>query len=213
MTDIIVNFLKSITDNGALLTLFSSMIPLIELKGAIPVGITMGLSLPFSAAIAYCGSTLVVVPVFFLLIPVFDLLKKIPFVKRFVEKVETMLRSKAESLAKKSRGNAEATALKILKWGLFIFVAVPLPVTGVWTGTAIAVFLNIKFRHAVLPLALGNLVAGSLITALIAIIGADNANIVLNVVLILAAVMLVVTVVKIAISKPDKAKNDDVDKD
>ena len=55
---------------------------------------------------------------------------------------------------------------KMLMWGLFIFVAVPFPVTGVWTGTAIAVFLGMKFKDSFLPIVLGNLVAGSIITLL-----------------------------------------------
>ena len=207
ITEAIVNFLRSITDNAELLTFFAAMIPLIELKGAIPVGVSLGLSIPLSSLFSYLGSTLVVLPVFFLLIPVFNLLKKIPFIKKAVEKTEAMLKRRAAALAEKSKGSAEDTARKILFWGLMIFVAVPLPVTGVWTGTAIAVFLNIKFKDSVLPLALGNMISGGIITLLISLIGANNANIVLNAVLILAVVMLIVTVIKIALSKPDASED------
>ena len=55
-------------------------------------------------------------------------------------------------------------ALKML--AVFIFVAIPLPLTGVWAGTAIAVFLNLKFHQAILPVCLGNFVAGLLISGL-----------------------------------------------
>lgn len=206
LTEAIVNFLRSITDNAELLTFFAAMIPLIELKGAIPVGVSLGMPVLKSAFISYLGSTAIIIPVFFLLIPVFNLLKKIPFIKRIVEKIEIMLKNRAAAFAEKSKGSAEKAAQKMLVLGLFIFVAIPLPVTGVWTGTAIAVFLSMKFRHSALPLALGNLIAGGIITALIAIIGADRANMVLNAVLLLAIVMLAVTVVKVALSKPDKNK-------
>lgn len=215
MADIIVKFLQSITDNSILLTLLSSMIPLIELKGAIPVGVGLGLDIWAAAGIAYLGSTIVVIPIFFLLIPIFNLLKKIPFIKRLVEKLEAMLKNRAKKMAEKSKGSAEETARKILMWGLFIFVAIPLPVTGVWTGTAIAVFLGMKFKDSILPLAAGNLVAGTLVTLLIMAVGASNANLILNIVLILAAVMLVVTIVKIALTKPEtedgKAEEDGKD--
>ena len=207
MTDTIVVFLKSITDNAELLTFLSALIPLIELKGAIPVGVSLGMSLPKAALFAYLGSTAVVFPVFFLLIPVFSLLKKIPLVSRLVEKFEVMIARRAEKLAKKTDGNTEEVAKRILMFGLFIFVAVPLPVTGVWTGTAIAVFLKMKFRSSVLPLALGNLVAGGLITLLIAAVGEKNAATVLNVVLILAIVMLIVTLIKVILSKPEEKKS------
>ena len=212
MTEAIINFLQSITDKSWLVVALSSMIPLIELKGAIPVGVSLGLDIWQSAGIAYLGSTLVVIPIFFLLIPIFNLLKKIPFIKVFVQKLEAMFKGRARKMAEKSKGNAEDVARRILMIGLLVFVAIPLPVTGVWTGTAIAVFLGMKFRDSILPLAVGNLIAGTLITLLILLIGKDNANLVLNIVLILALIMLVVTIVKIALSKPEEAvdgKDDD----
>ena len=212
MTEAIINFLQSITDKSWLVVALSSMIPLIELKGAIPVGVSLGLDIWQSAGIAYLGSTLVVIPIFFLLIPIFNLLKKIPFIKVFVQKLEAMFKGRARKKAEKSKGNAEDVARRILMIGLLVFVAIPLPVTGVWTGTAIAVFLGMKFRDSILPLAVGNLIAGTLITLLILLIGKDNANLVLNIVLILALIMLVVTIVKIALSKPEEAvdgKDDD----
>ena len=48
--------------------------------------------------------------------------------------------------------------------GVFVFIAIPLPMTGVWTGTAIAVFLGLKFRQVILPVLGGNLVAGLIIS-------------------------------------------------
>ena len=208
ITDAVINFLQSITDRSYLIVLLAAMIPLIELKGAIPVGVSLGMNIWQSAGFAYLGSTLVVIPVFFLLIPIFALLKKIPFVRSFINKLEAMLKGKAEKMAEKSKGNAEEVTRRMLMIGLFIFVAIPLPVTGVWTGTAIAVFLGMRFRDSILPLALGNLVAGTLVTLLVLAVGEANANLVLNIVLILAAVMLVVTIIKIALSKPEGERSD-----
>ena len=208
MSDAILKFLQSFIEHDWLIVFLSSMIPLIELKGAIPVGAALGMNIWGSAGIAYLGSTFVAVPVFFLLIPVFGLLKKIKFIRKFVEKTETMLKNRAAKMAEKSRGSAEEAQRKLLVIGLFVFVAIPLPVTGVWTGTAIAVFLGMRFRDSILPLAAGNLVAGSIITLLITAVGAENANIVLYIVLALAAVMLVVTIIKIALSKPKETAND-----
>lgn len=205
MTEAIINFLQSITDKSWLIVALSSMIPLIELKGAIPVGVSLGLDIWQSAGIAYLGSTLVVIPIFFLLIPIFNLLKKIPFIKVFVQKLEAMLKGRARKMAEKSKGSAEDVARRILMIGLLVFVAIPLPVTGVWTGTAIAVFLGMRFKDSILPLAVGNLIAGTLITLLILLIGKDNANLLLNIILILALIMLVFTIVKIALSKPEEA--------
>ena len=166
MAEFISEFLSNFTNDGKILTLLVSMFPLVELKGAIPIGVGCGESLLTTALLAYAGSSLISIVLFFLLIPVFNLLKKIPFIKKIVEKMELVFREKAEDLAKKSNGEAEDKKRKLLIWGLFIFVAVPFPITGVWTGTAIAVFLNMKFKDAFLPIVLGNLVAGSIITLL-----------------------------------------------
>ena len=179
-----------------------SMFPLIELKGAIPIGMSeaFGMGLFETAGIAYLGSTAVAIGVFFLLVPIFDLLKKLKFIKRLIEKVEDLFARKAEKIAAKTQGSAEAEAKKIMMLSLFAFVAVPFPVTGVWTGTAVAVFLGLKFRESILPIALGNLVAGAAIT-LLTFLFRDYVDYIIYGLLTVAVVMLVVFIVKVARSK------------
>ena len=208
MADLILPFLSSVIKIRELIVGIVSMIPLIELKGAIPIG--EGLNLPVweSALIAYLGSTLVVIPVFFLLIPVFRLLKKIPFIKKLVEKLEASFEKRARKMAEKAGGDCDKQQRKMLIKGLFIFVSIPIPLTGVWTGTALAVFLNMKFRDSVLPLALGNLLAGAQIT-LLTYLFHDYVNYIIDGILVIAAVMLIVTIVKIAVSKPKEADASD----
>ena len=207
MADLIEKFLHTFTDNNILLTILSSCFPLIELKGAIPVGTKLGLPLWQSAIFAYLGSTLVIIPIFFLLIPIFKLLKKIPGLGRFFLKLETVLKNKAASVAKKSptgEASDEAT-LRVLRIALLIFVAVPLPLTGVWTGAAIAVFLGLSFKDSIIPLALGNFIAGSIIT-LMTLIFKDYVDIIINVIFALAVIMLFVTIVKVVRAKPEEDK-------
>ena len=136
-----------------------------------------------------------------MLIPIFNLLKKIGFIKRLIEKIETVFKEKAEKLAAKTNGETESAVRKMLMWGLFIFVAVPFPVTGVWTGTAIAVFLNMRFRDSVLPIMLGNLVAGTIITILTWLFK-PYVDIIITVLLIIAIIMLIIFIVKVITSKP-----------
>ncbi len=203
MGEFLLEFLSGITDNSNLITLLVSMFPLIELKGAIPIGTGLNLPLLQSALLAYAGSSLIVIPVFFLLIPIFNLLKKIKFIKKLVEKIEAVFEKKAQDLAKKSDGAPEDKVRKILIWGLFIFVAVPFPVTGVWTGTAIAVFLNMKFRDSFLPIVLGNLVAGSIIT-FITFLFADYVDIIIGALVIIAIIMLLIFIIKVIKTKPQE---------
>lgn len=208
MTEALGEFLlKLFGGNTYAATLFVSMFPLIELKGAIPIGTGLfGMPLWQTSLVAYLGSTIVSVAEFFLLIPVFNLLKRISFIKKLVLKVEGIFARKAEEIAKKTEGSAEKEAKKIMLWSLFVFVAVPFPVTGVWTGTAIAVFLGLKFHESVLPIAAGNLVAGGVITLLTFLLGEKYTNYLIYALFVIALIMLVVFIVKIVRSEP-KAEN------
>ena len=208
MTEALGEFLlKLFGGNTYAATLFVSMFPLIELKGAIPIGTGLfGMPLWQTSLVAYLGSTIVSVAEFFLLIPVFNLLKRISFIKKLVLKVEGIFARKAEEIAKKTEGSAEKEAKKIMLWSLFVFVAVPFPVTGVWTGTAIAVFLGLKFRESVLPIAAGNLVAGGIITLLTFLLGEKYTNYLIYALFVIALIMLVVFVVESGKRKRERGR-------
>ena len=207
MAEFIRQFLSIFTNDGKIITLFVSMFPLVELKGAIPIGFSYGESLITSALLGYIGSTIITIPLFFLLIPIFNLLKKIGFIKKIIQKIEAVFENKAQKLAQKSNGEAEDKKRKMLILGLFIFVAVPFPVTGVWTGTAIAVFLNMKFKDSFLPIVIGNLIAGSIITLLTFLLR-DYVDIIINCLFIIAIIMLIVFIVKVVKANPTKTPND-----
>lgn len=196
--DNFVEALNNIFPSPIWTVLIIAMFPLIELKGAIPVGLKCGLPLLKIAGLAYIGSTLISIAVFFLLIPIFKLLKKIAFVRRIVVKIESVFSQKADKLAERSNKNARPDVLKF--WLLLLFVAVPFPVTGVWTGTAIAVFLDMKFFQSFKAVALGNFIAGSLIT-LLTFLFSDYVNIILYALFAAALIMLVIFIVKVAKSK------------
>lgn len=138
-----------------LLTLLTAMLPVLELRGAIPVGIGSGLH-PAVAFIAAVIGNLIPVPIIIL----------------FVRKVFAWLRNKSDWLENKvSRleARAEKKAELIYKYellGLLILVAVPLPGTGAWTGALIAALLDIRLKVA-FPVILGGvLIAGVLVTGI-----------------------------------------------
>ena len=204
MAERLGEFLIELVGSPYIAVILVSMFPLIELKGAIPVGMTeaFGLSIIETALMAYIGSTVIAVLIFFLLKPIFKLLKKIKIFNLVIRKLEGLFIHKAEKIAAKTDGrDVEKEAKRIMMIALLIFVAVPFPVTGVWTGTAIAVFLSLRFREAVLPLALGNLIAGSIIT-LLTFLFAAYVDIIIYVLFALALIMLAYTIYKIAKSTP-----------
>ena len=198
-------FISNMIGNDFFATFFMSFVPLIELKGGIVFARGIGYGFFKALGIAYLGSTVAFIPVFFLLIPILNLIKKIKPIKGLADKIEGYFDQKAkETLEKREKeGKKSNRSQNFLKQiGVFIFVAIPLPMTGVWTGTAIAVFLNMKFKDAVLPVVLGNLVAGVLISLLSELCARIWSIAVLDYILWallgLAVILLVITIIKIS---------------
>ncbi len=214
MTEGLIAAISSGFGNNYLATAVMSLIPMIELKGGIVYAYGSGMHIMLALALAYVGSTFVFFPIYWLLKPILNLLKKIKWFEGFALKVEGYFSKKAEDTLKKQQEKKRKRTLSetfIKQLGVFIFVAIPLPLTGVWTGTAIAVFFNLKFKDAILPVILGNMVAGFLIVGLSLLCGVIgiNLDIVLWVLFGLAAVLLIFTIVKIATSKPKTAPAND----
>jgi uncharacterized membrane protein len=134
-----------------LVVMATAFLPVVELKGAIPVGLGMGLDKWTTFILAYIGSILPVPILLFFLKPIMNFLRRTKILKWFADWIDERTQRKGVKVRKYSL------------LGLFVFVAVPLPTTGVWTGSAIASFLNIRILHAFPVIALGNLVAGLIV--------------------------------------------------
>ena len=207
MVDIISGFIG----NDYIATIITAFIPLIELKGGIIFARGAGLDFFTAFILAFLGSSLAFFLVFFLFIPILKLLKKIRIFKKFADKIEDYFKSKANSSLKNPQKGKTRSENFYKALSVFIFVAIPLPMTGVWTGTAIAVFLNMKFKNAVLPVLLGNFVAGLLISLLAESVLLIWGNIaildyILYGLLALALIALIVAILKIFLTKKDTAE-------
>ncbi|NLC68145.1 MAG: small multi-drug export protein [Clostridiaceae bacterium] len=130
-----------------------SAVPLLEQRAAIPVAILIYDLHPVTALIISFLGSLVPVPFVLLLFNiVFEWLKKFKFLKWFNDFVEYKVR----------KGSAKVEKYKEI--GLILFVAVPLPTTGLWTGSAIAAFLGLDFKKSFLCVALGGIISAIAIT-------------------------------------------------
>ena len=94
-------FIKNLIGNDSLATLIMSFVPLIELKGGIVFARGAGLDFLWSLILAYLGSTIVFIPIYFLLRPILNLLKKIKFVDKLAFKIENYFKIKAEDTLNK----------------------------------------------------------------------------------------------------------------
>lgn len=129
-----------------------SMVPIIELRGAVPIGIAWGLDTIPTYIICVIGN---IIPVPFILLFIRAILK-------FMLKVEK-LAPIAEWIMRKADKHSTAIT-KYATFGLYLFVAIPLPGTGAWTGALVAALLNMKMKHALISIFLGVLTAGIIMT-------------------------------------------------
>ena len=135
-----------------IMTFLISMVPVVELRGAIPIGVAHGLNFWVAIAVSIVGN----------LVPV-------PFIIIFIRKIFTWLRTKSawlNNLVTRLENRAlkkTDTVRKFKFWGLFIFVAIPLPGTGAWTGALVAAMLEMRVKDAFPAIALGVLTAGIIV--------------------------------------------------
>ena len=138
-----------------LLTMLISMLPVVELRGGLPAGVAMGLPIPVAFAASLVGN----------MIPV-------PFIIIFIQRVFIWLRRhwpKMDSFITKLEAKAHLKGEKVQKYGpiaLLLFVGIPLPGTGAWTGSLIAALLELKPKSAIPCIFLGVLLAAAIMTAL-----------------------------------------------
>ena len=134
-----------------LITFFLGMCPIIEIRGAIPVGVDLGLSYFESFVVGFIGN---IIPIYFIVKHIgviFDILGKIKIFKKIIDWASNRAIKKIEESEKLQN----FTAL-----GLYLFVAIPLPGTGAWTGTLAASMLKLDFKKTVISVLGGVLLAG-----------------------------------------------------
>lgn len=135
-------------------TFLISMVPIIELRGGIPYGVGFGLDPWIAFAVAVLGNIVPVPFILFFVDKLFELLKKMggKFAK-FADWLE----------AKAYRNQEKIEKYKV--FGLLLFVAIPLPGTGAWTGALAASVLGIRKKRAILSIFAGVIIAGFIMTA------------------------------------------------
>lgn len=138
-----------------LTTFFVAMLPVAELRVAIPLGYDMGLSHLGSMLVSICGN----------MVPV-------PFIILFIRHIFAWLRKRSarfERIVSGLERRAEGKSDLVHKYGLIgltILVAIPLPGTGAWTGSLVAAMLGLRLKHAIPAIFVGVVIAGILMTGI-----------------------------------------------
>ena len=135
-----------------LFVFFASMVPVMELRGAIPIGVGLGLPLVPTILTCIVGNILPVPLIVVFIQRLFHVLRtKAEVLNRFVTKMENKALSKKHLLD------------RYQLFGLFVLVAIPLPGTGAWTGGLVAALFGIHWKQALPPIAAGVASAGLII--------------------------------------------------
>ena len=138
-----------------LVTFLMAMVPVVELRGAIPYGVLAGLSVPTAFILSVTGN----------LVP-------IPFLVVFTRKVFEWLRTKSSTLdnfvsgLERKADKKKEIVERYEFFGLMILVAIPLPGTGAWTGALVAAMMNMRLKRAMPAIIVGVIVAGIIVTTL-----------------------------------------------
>ncbi len=151
----ILTWLQDTTLGKCVFTMLVSMIPVIELRGGLPFGVMLGLPYYLAFPAAVIGN----------IIPA-------PFIIVYIRRIFTMMRRympRLNGLVDNLERKAHLKGQKVQKYqylGLWLFVAIPLPGTGAWTGSLAAAFLDMRLKKAMPAVVLGVLTAGCVMLAL-----------------------------------------------
>lgn len=220
MTELIGEIFSTIFNGNAVLaTIFVSMIPIMELKGGIPFGMSEAfwganaLDRWQAFGWAYLGCFVVVIFLYFAFVPIMKFFRKTKIFKGLANFIDKRINAKSaqmlqtddaeskipvnESCADKP-AKPKTTLYKI--FGVFVFTAIPLPLTGVWMGTCLAVVLGLNFWQTMLAVQVGNLVAGIIIST-ICVIFPQFTHVLIYIFLILVAVAIIYEIISNKIKK------------
>ncbi len=153
-----VEFLKHLHLNKETITLIVSMMPVFELRGGIPLAV-LHFKMPILEAyfISWLGNLIPVLPIIYFLEPIRKALSHIKIINKFF----IWLYARTYKKSKK--------VMRYGAFGLTLFVAIPLPVTGAWTGSLAAIIFDIKPRYAFPAIILGVTIAGIVVSCFISL--------------------------------------------
>lgn len=148
-----ITWITSTTLGKLIATFFISMVPVIELRGGLPYGITLGLDYPLALTAAVIGNMM-----------------PVPFIIVYIRHIFTWLRKRSKWWDEKITRLEKKAHLKgrvVRKYstiGLCILVAIPLPGTGAWTGALVAAVLDMRLKKAIPAIFLGVCIAAAIMT-------------------------------------------------
>lgn len=206
-------FSKIFNGNVVLATILVSMVPIMELKGGIPFGMSVAfwgdkaLKRWEAFGWAFLGCFVVTIIVYFIFTPLMNWFRKTKMFKGIANYIDSKTGKQKEKLEQaETEAGVDEKKLRRVRFGkimaVLLFVAIPLPLTGVWMGTCLAVVLKLNFPETLFAVSIGNMIAGIIIST-ICVIFPQFTHILIYVFL---GIVLVALIAKLIIDKINKKK-------
>ena len=157
MAETLANFFVDLFGNkipGELTIFIISLLPILELRGGLIAAVLLGVPLWKAFIICYIANMLPVPFIILFIKKIFEFLRRFKFFSKFIDKLEAKTEKNKDKI------------MRYKQWGLLVFVAIPLPGTGAWTGALFAALLDIDIKKAIPIIALGVLIAGVIVSVL-----------------------------------------------
>lgn len=197
-------FVNTFNNNTWLAVILFAMLPVTEARLAIPFGLSKNLwgssvlSPIYAFLFGVIGSFLPCAFIIIFLKPIFNILKNTRVFRKLIASLENLAHKKSKSI---SKSHSEIKKYFLLT----LFVAIPLPLTGVWTGSLIASISNLSVWKSTLSIFIGNIIAGILIT-IISIMFDGNTEILIVLLFSIIGIYLLFTICKKLIERKRKLK-------
>lgn len=210
MAESIVTFFRELIGNDFITVFIVSMIPFVEVRGSIPLAIAMGMNPGLAFLMAFLGSAMWCPIVLLILKPIINWLKKFKIFNAIVSAIEDGFKSKAKGVEDKANAFDASQVERRKMLGLYVFVAFPVPMTGVWTGTAIGAFIDMSFWKVVLTVIVGDLTACGIMT-LLSYFCSAYIDIILYCVMAIVLIAILYFIVRVIIKAKAKSLEDKKD--
>lgn len=233
ITDTITQAMLKAFHYPELVTVLVAILPIVEARGAVPFAINMGIKPVLAGLYSFLGSSVMAPILIAAFLPLVKWMMRTKGFKKIGETIYEKFEKKSQSVMKdseeaespqeptpeaetgepvKKKKKLSADGKKML--GVFAFVAIPLPLTGVWTGSAVAAITRLPFHKALIAVLSGNLVANVILTLLFALLApykVGNISIIDLIIVaigVIAIVTVLVLIIKIIVHKPTANKDD-----
>lgn len=208
--------LREAFGNDYLLVFVISMLPTIEVRGAIPIAVSLGMPKGIAYLFASLSAAVVTPILYFLFRPLINYLKRTKWFARLAQAVEETFVGKAGKIQKNANQKSQSKGGKRIEFykaiGLWLFVAIPLPLTGVWTGSIVAAFLDIDYRLGLSAVVLGNFTAAAIVLLLTYVLG-EYSYIIIIVLAVFVVISISALLIAIFMKKKKASRSVYTDKD